>query len=181
MFFHVFILLLAVNTLHFFLKKIWQRGALVSISASAGKPAGAGVGISGYFERLEEAVGKSVSNCTFALNLIVQIRLNLKCSIALLACLIVWAAVFFPACSERKERIIREKIAERVAEFRKKNSADCRAQLLEDAEKIADSLLLYEALSEVNDSLKRTRPFRPLPPGQIAPLDSGAVKPIFDQ
>ena len=91
------------------------------------------------------------------------------------------AAVFAPACSQQKERLIREKVAERVAEFRKKTIAECQANLLASAEKMADSLLLYEALNEVNDSLKRMRPFRPLPPGQIAPIDSGAVKPIFDQ
>ncbi len=90
-------------------------------------------------------------------------------------------AVCVPACSQKKERLIREKVAERVAEFRKKTVAECQASLLASAEKMADSLLLYEALSEVNDSLKRMRPFRPLPPGHIAPIDSGAVKPIFDQ
>ncbi|MCK6691113.1 MAG: hypothetical protein L6Q97_03305 [Thermoanaerobaculia bacterium] len=84
------------------------------------------------------------------------------------------------SCKRGRERIIREKVDERVSDFRKKETAKCRAALLTEAEKIADSLLLYEALQEVTDSLKQLRPFKPLPPATIPPLDSAAVKPIFD-
>lgn len=84
------------------------------------------------------------------------------------------------SCNRNKERIIRAKVDERVADFRKKEMAKCRVALMIEAEKIADSLLLYEALQEVNDSLKQLRPFKPLPPAAIPPLDSAAVKPIFD-
>jgi len=84
------------------------------------------------------------------------------------------------ACSKKKERIIREKVDERVADFRKKETVKCRMILLVDAEQIVDSLLLYEALLEVNDSLKQLRPFRPFLPSAIPPIDSSAVKPIFD-
>lgn len=90
------------------------------------------------------------------------------------------AILAISACSRNKERIIREKVAERVSDFRKKELAKCRTGLLVDAEKIVDSLLLYEALQEVNDSLRQKRPFRPLPPIAIPPIDSSAVKPIFD-
>ena len=84
------------------------------------------------------------------------------------------------SCKQSKERIIREKVAERVTDFRKKETAKCRAVMLIEAEKTADSLLLYEALREVNDSLKQLRPFKPLPPAAIPPIDSAALKPIFD-
>lgn len=90
------------------------------------------------------------------------------------------AMLALSACSRNKERIIREKVAERVSDFRKKELAKCRAVMLVDAEKMVDSLLLYEALREVNDSLRQKRPFRPLPPVAIPPIDSSAVKPIFD-
>lgn len=97
--------------------------------------------------------------------------------------LLFWSAIVLLSvfsCKRSKERIIREKVDERVADFRKKETAKCRTALLIEAEKIADSLLLYEALQEVTDSLKQLRPFKPLPPAAIPPLDSAAVKPIFD-
>lgn len=84
------------------------------------------------------------------------------------------------SCSRSKERIIREKVDERVSDFRKKETAKCQARLLKEAEQIADSLLLQEALQEVNDSLRQMRPFKPLPPPAIPPIDSAAIKPIFD-
>jgi hypothetical protein len=84
------------------------------------------------------------------------------------------------ACSGRRERLVRETVAANVEEFRKKEQAKCRATLLTEAGQTADSLLLYEALSEVNDSLAGRRPFRPARPGQIAPIDSAAVRPIFE-
>ena len=91
------------------------------------------------------------------------------------------ALLTLAACSRGKERLIREKVADRVNDYRKRRLAECQASLLTDAEKIVDSLLLHEALNEVNDSLRGMRPFKPLPPGAIAPIDSGVVKPIFDQ
>lgn len=91
--------------------------------------------------------------------------------ICLLSCL---------ACSGNKERIVQEKVAEQVAEFRKKEAPKCRAALLTEAGRIADSLLLYEALEEVNDSLRNRHPFRPVKPPRIPPIDSAAVKPLFE-
>jgi hypothetical protein len=85
------------------------------------------------------------------------------------------------ACSKKKERLVQETIAERVADFEKKEKAKCREALLEEAEQIVDSLLLYEALAEVQDSLKQLRPFKPLPPIAIPPIDSLRIKPIFEQ
>lgn len=93
----------------------------------------------------------------------------------------ILSLVLFFACSGEKERVVQEKVAQRVADFRKKETAKCRVDLLAEAGQIVDSLLLYEALSEVQDSLKQLRPFKPLPPIVIPPIDSLAVKPIFDQ
>lgn len=70
-------------------------------------------------------------------------------------------------------------MAERVAEFREKEILKCRESLLVEAGKTVDSLLLNEALSEVNDSLARLRPFKPVKPADIPPIDSASVKPIF--
>ena len=52
-------------------------------------------------------------------------------------------------------------------------------QLLEDAERLADSLLLEEARAEVLDSLNRARPLRPPIPAPLDPIDSATVHPIF--
>lgn len=84
------------------------------------------------------------------------------------------------ACGKEKERTIQTKVAERVAEFRKKEREKCRLSLLQEAGKVVDSLLLHEALDEVNDSLARLRPFRPVKPVDIPPIDTSAVRPIFD-
>lgn len=76
---------------------------------------------------------------------------------------------------------MQETVAQRVADFRKKETAKCRTELLVQAEHIVDSLLLHEALSDVQDSLKQLRPFKPVPPATIAPIDSLKIKPIFEQ
>lgn len=84
------------------------------------------------------------------------------------------------ACGPDKEQIIAEKIAERVKDFRKKESAKCREELLRDAENIADSLLLEEAKAALGDSLAALRPFRPPKPAAIPAIDSLSVAPIFE-
>ncbi|MEQ1746542.1 MAG: hypothetical protein ABMA02_14015 [Saprospiraceae bacterium] len=93
------------------------------------------------------------------------------------ACLFLLSAF---ACTGDKERIEQERVAEQVAEFRRKEAPKCRASLLAEAGQIADSLLLYEALAEVNDSLRGMHPFRPVKPPGIPPIDSLPVKPLFD-
>jgi hypothetical protein len=95
--------------------------------------------------------------------------------------LLLFAVVCMFSCSRKKERLVQETVAQRVAAFREKETAKCRAELLVQAEQIVDSLLLHEALSDVQDSLKQLRPFKPVPPAVIAPIDSLKIKPIFEQ
>lgn len=85
------------------------------------------------------------------------------------------------ACTENKDRLIASKVGERVEEFRKKKSEECRQSLLSRAEKKVDSLLLAEAQQVLQDSLGRLRPFRPGQPPAVPPIDSAAVKPLFRQ
>jgi len=94
--------------------------------------------------------------------------------------ILLLATCLFFACGDGTERIVQEKVAERVAEFRKKEAPKCRAALLVEAGRMADSLLLYEALHEVNDSLRNLHPFRPVKPPKIPPIDSLVVKPLFE-
>lgn len=83
-------------------------------------------------------------------------------------------------CGSDKERIVAEKVAERVAEFRKRETEKCRQALLAEAEHLVDSLLLAEAMLEVSDSLRNRVPPRPIKPPLLPPWDSTPVRPIFD-
>ena len=83
-------------------------------------------------------------------------------------------------CGDDKSEIIRQKVAERLQDFRQKKSVECREILLREAEQIVDSLLLTEATSAMSDSLGRLRPFRPVQPPPIPPIDSLRVHPLFD-
>jgi hypothetical protein len=83
------------------------------------------------------------------------------------------------SCAQDKEKIVAEKIEERVSAFRAKKTEECREHLLQLAERIADSLLLADAQSALNDSLSRLRPLRPYEPAAIPPIDSLTVQPIF--
>ena len=84
------------------------------------------------------------------------------------------------ACEGDKERIIQQKVAENVRDFRQKKSVECRETLLRQAEEIVDSLLLHEATDAMSDSLGRLRPGRPVQPPSIPPIDSMQVRPLFD-
>jgi hypothetical protein len=96
---------------------------------------------------------------------------------------VLWITVILlgaTACGPDKEQIVAEKIAERVKDFRKKEAAKCREEILRDAENTADSLLLEEAKAALGDSLAALRPFRPPQPAAIPAIDSLSVVPIFE-
>lgn len=97
--------------------------------------------------------------------------------------LLLYAALLFlPACRRGQEALVQARIAERVDAFRAKYEAQCREDLLREAEVTVDSLLLQEAERALLDSLARGRPAKPFQPGRLAPLDTvKTVKPLFDQ
>ena len=84
-------------------------------------------------------------------------------------------------CVENKDKIIADKVQERLSEYRKKRTDDCRSGILSKAEKKVDSLLLAEAQQALQDSLGRQRPFRPVQPPPVLPIDTLTVKPLFRQ
>lgn len=88
--------------------------------------------------------------------------------------------VLLAGCGRNKEAIVQSKVAERVQVFREKQLADCRTALRYDAEHRVDSLLLAEAKGSLEDSLARLRPFKPVLPPPVPPIDSLSVRPIFD-
>jgi hypothetical protein len=94
---------------------------------------------------------------------------------------IIWtlALLFGTACTQDKEKVIREKVALRVEDFVKKERATCNQELMYKANKIVDSMLLADAQQQLRDSLNRQRPFRPDQPPNVPPIDSLEVKPIF--
>lgn len=94
---------------------------------------------------------------------------------------VIPAVLMGMGCSSDKTDIIREKVAERVVAFRIKEQSKCRDGLLADAGHIVDSLLLTEAMADVSDSLSRLRPFKPVKPQPVPPIDSLRVKPIFNR
>jgi hypothetical protein len=87
---------------------------------------------------------------------------------------------FSTSCSKDPSEIIEARVAERVNDFRQKELEKCRIALLEEANQTADSLMLKEAQAELNDSLLNRRPGKPYKPAPIDPIDSSAVRPIFD-
>jgi hypothetical protein len=97
------------------------------------------------------------------------------------ACFWVLGLLILSACGPSREEVIRQKVAQMVQDYRVKKSAECRASLLSEAEQIVDSLLLTEAQATLRDSLNRLRPAKPAEPIPIPPIDSLAVKPIFDR
>lgn len=92
--------------------------------------------------------------------------------------LIVAALMAVAGCRSDKQKIIGEKVSERVAAFRAKRIAECSNALLHDAGKIADSLLLEEAKMQLLDSL-HAPPFRPPRPAPLLPIDTLEVAPLF--
>lgn len=95
-----------------------------------------------------------------------------------LLCLFLCLGVI--ACADDKHKLIAEKVSERVEDFKKKKMESCRESLLAKAEKQVDSLLLAEAQESLRDSLSRLKPFRPVQPPPLLPIDSLKIQPFFD-
>lgn len=99
-------------------------------------------------------------------------------NIALWATCLLSALIF--ACGKDKELIVQERVEERVSAFKRKKQLECQEELAQAAERIVDSILLVSAQAELLDSFARSRPYRPLQPPAIPPLDSLTVRPLFD-
>ena len=84
------------------------------------------------------------------------------------------------ACRPDVEPVVRARVDEQVRLARKKAQQRCDENLYAEAERIADSILLYSSRPAWADSLAPGRPARPIPPPRLAPIDSEAVRPIFE-
>jgi hypothetical protein len=84
------------------------------------------------------------------------------------------------SCKKNQEMVINTKVEEAVKKFRDKKMTECRNDLLQNAEKIVDSLLLQEARASLQDSLLQNKPSKPAQPNSIPPIDSAVVAPLFN-
>jgi hypothetical protein len=87
--------------------------------------------------------------------------------------------ILLAACGPSKDEVIQQKITALVSDYSRKYSIERRSKLLEEASRVADSLLLAEAQAQLRDSLNRARPNKPVEPPVVPPIDSLAIKPIF--
>jgi hypothetical protein len=101
------------------------------------------------------------------------LKKDIKTSLAILI-----AGIAFVNCKADKQKIIGEKVAERVESFRAKRMAECAESLLSDASRIADSLILEQAKAELTDSI-HVPPIKPPRPAPLLPIDTLDVAPIF--
>jgi len=97
------------------------------------------------------------------------------------ALLLLFGLGLAAGCGPAKEELVQQKVAERVQAYMAKKTSECRDKLLQEAGEMADSILLSEARMDLRDSLGRQRPGRPVKPLPVPPIDSLAVKPLFDQ
>ena len=91
----------------------------------------------------------------------------------LLLTLAIWA------CETDKSKVVAEQVSERVQAYSTKRLQECRQNLFLKAEHMVDSLLLAEAQGELQDSLRRLRPFRPTEPPPVPAIDSLKVAPLY--
>jgi hypothetical protein len=85
----------------------------------------------------------------------------------------------FMGCETSKDQRIRQLIDDKVDDFRKTKTLECRTNLLSEAERKVDSILLAEAQNKLRDSLTNSKPVRPAQPAQVSPIDSFEIAPIF--
>lgn len=93
--------------------------------------------------------------------------------------------IFFCSCESAthvdKEQAIEEKVEERLAEFKRIITARCRKQILEEAEVLADSIVMERARLLTDSLAKPEKPIRPERPEKMSIKDSLLqLAPIFD-
>ncbi len=87
---------------------------------------------------------------------------------------------FMTACKEDKSKekaFVEREVARKVAEYRQQREAECRAQALERANILADSIIFAEAKGDSFNMMPR--PLRPTRPIIKSPLDSTEVQPLL--
>lgn len=92
-----------------------------------------------------------------------------------------------PGCGEddRNQKavqaVIEEEVAKRVQAYRQTRMQRCYEQVLEEASKLADSILILEARLERDTLHKPPKPEKPEKPEIKTVLDSLPVKPLLEK
>ncbi len=94
--------------------------------------------------------------------------------------------IFFYSCESAthvdKEEAIEEKVQERLAEFERVITARCQKKILEEAEALADSIILERARLLTDSLTKPEKPGRPERPATMRIKDSlFQLAPLFKE
>ena len=79
-----------------------------------------------------------------------------------------------------KQERIREKLDERIEDYRKRIEENCQNRIWETASGIVDSMLIEEAKRQNDTIQKPPKPGRPDQPEYIPPKDSTPVERLFE-
>lgn len=92
---------------------------------------------------------------------------------AALSCLLI-------ACKEdnQKQQLIDKEVQSAIESFRQKKRNECRAAVLDSANKLADSIVLVRN-TVVDTALINGKPKKPTKPVIKSPLDTTPVEPLF--
>lgn len=84
------------------------------------------------------------------------------------------------ACKDDKEKqqLIDQEVKSAVESFRQKKRTECRAAVLDSANKLADSIVLVRN-TVVDTALVNGKPKKPTKPLIKSPLDTTPVEPLF--
>ncbi|MDX1940163.1 MAG: hypothetical protein SFU99_06395 [Saprospiraceae bacterium] len=97
----------------------------------------------------------------------------------------VFSLIFLLACdSEAEEKrlekfLIEQNVKERLTEYKKIHDQNCRTEVLEEAIRIADSLIILEARLSKDTLLKPFKPERPEKPELKTMPDTVKVRPFL--
>jgi hypothetical protein len=86
----------------------------------------------------------------------------------------------FIACKDdkQKQQLIDQEVKSAVESFRQKKLLECRAAVLDSANRLADSIILVRN-TVVDTALVNGKPKKPTKPVIKSPLDSTPVEPLF--
>ena len=79
---------------------------------------------------------------------------------------------------DKKQQLIEQEVRSAVESFRQKKLIECRAAVLDSANKLADSIVLVRN-TVVDTALVNGKPKKPTKPLIKSPLDTTPVEPLF--
>jgi len=102
-----------------------------------------------------------------------------KYSFALLLVCLNFFACEEDQSAELKQKLIAEKVEERVQRLKNNKSIRCREELMENANQMVDSILIARARANKDTILKPPKPFKPDQPDAFLLEDTFAIQPLL--